>query len=152
MNAVELSLFAHRLAAICDEMGAVLKRTALSPNIKDREDYSCALFDRVGELVAQAAHIPVHLGSMAYAMRNVVKHMDWQRGDAVVFNDPFLGGTHLPDITVVIPVFIEPLAKLMSGNRLPHFGPFPSWNFGPWNHHAPHSTPKMDSKWDCRSS
>ncbi len=107
MNAVELSLFAHRLNAFCEEMGAVLKRSALSPNIKDREDYSCALFDAAGELVAQAAHIPVHLGSMAYAMRDVVAYIDWQPGDVVVFNDPFLGGTHLPDITVVTPIFIE---------------------------------------------
>ncbi|MDQ6959866.1 MAG: hydantoinase B/oxoprolinase family protein [Mariprofundaceae bacterium] len=107
MNAVELSLFAHRLAAICDEMGAVLRRSALSPNIKDREDYSCALFDAAGELVAQAAHIPVHLGSMAFAMRGVVERIDWQPGDVVVFNDPFLGGTHLPDITVVTPIFIR---------------------------------------------
>ncbi|MDX8391891.1 MAG: hydantoinase B/oxoprolinase family protein [Mariprofundaceae bacterium] len=105
MNAIELSLFAHRLNAICDEMGAVLKRTAVSPNIKDREDYSCALFDVDGELVAQAAHIPVHLGSMAYCMRDVIRRIVWQDGDVAVFNDPFLGGTHLPDITVVQPVF-----------------------------------------------
>ncbi len=104
MNAVELSLFSHRLAAVCREMGAVLKRSALSPNIKDREDFSCAIFDAGGELVAQAAHIPVHLGSMAWCMRDVVGRMRWQRGDVVVFNDPFLGGTHLPDITVVAPV------------------------------------------------
>lgn len=103
MNAIELSLFAHRLNAICDEMGAVLRRTALSPNIKDREDYSCALFDAAGELVAQAAHIPVHLGSMAYCMRDVVSRLDWHAGDVVVFNDPFLGGTHLPDITQAAP-------------------------------------------------
>jgi len=102
---VELSLFSHRLAAICDEMGATLKRSALSPNIKDREDFSCALFDAAGELVAQAAHIPVHLGSMAYAMRNIVRMFQWKAGDEVVFNDPFLGGTHLPDITVVQPIF-----------------------------------------------
>ncbi len=107
LSPIELSLFAHRLAAICDEMGAVLKRSACSPNIKDREDYSCALFDAVGELVAQAAHIPVHLGSMAYAMRGVVERLDWQPGDIAVFNDPFLGGTHLPDITVVMPVLIQ---------------------------------------------
>ncbi|MDQ6986577.1 MAG: hydantoinase B/oxoprolinase family protein [Mariprofundaceae bacterium] len=107
MNAIELSLFAHRLNAVCDEMGAVLKRTAVSPNIKDREDYSCALFDADGELVAQAAHIPVHLGSMAYCMRDVVRRIDWQDGDVAVFNDPFLGGTHLPDITVVQAVFCD---------------------------------------------
>jgi len=105
MNAVELSLYAHRLAAMCEEMGAVLKRSALSPNIKDREDFSCALFDARGELVAQAAHIPVHLGSMAWCMRGIVEKSEWKKGDVVVFNDPFLGGTHLPDITVVMPVF-----------------------------------------------
>ncbi|RMG92821.1 MAG: hydantoinase B/oxoprolinase family protein, partial [Zetaproteobacteria bacterium] len=107
MNAVQLSLAAHRLESICEEMGAVLQRSALSPNIKDRLDFSCALFDRHGELVAQAAHIPVHLGSMVYAMRDVVGRLDWHDGDIVVFNDPFLGGTHLPDITMVMPVFMQ---------------------------------------------
>jgi len=120
LSPIELSLFAHRLTAICDEMGAVLKRTALSPNIKDREDYSCALFDAVGELVAQAAHIPVHLGSMAYAMRDVVKRMNWQPGDVVVFNDPFLGGTHLPDITVVMPIFMQTDLIGFSATRAHH--------------------------------
>lgn len=72
MNAIELSVFSSRLAAVCDEMGAVLQRTALSPNIRDRLDYSCAVFDATGLLCAQAAHIPVHLGSMAYAMRDLV--------------------------------------------------------------------------------
>jgi len=105
-NAVRLSLFAHRLSAICEEMGAVLKRSAISPNIRDREDFSCALFDSDGQLIAQAAHIPVHLGSMAFAMADVVGRFDWQANDVVVFNDPFLGGTHLPDITVVMPVFL----------------------------------------------
>ncbi|HXH64927.1 MAG TPA: hydantoinase B/oxoprolinase family protein, partial [Mariprofundaceae bacterium] len=105
MNTIELSILANRLAGICDEMGANLRRTALSPNIKDREDYSCALFDAAGELVAQAAHIPVHLGAMAFAMRGVVERFLWRPGDAVVFNDPFLGGTHLPDVTLVVPVF-----------------------------------------------
>jgi len=120
LSPIELSLFAHRMAAICDEMGAVLKRSALSPNIKDREDYSCALFDVAGELVAQAAHIPVHLGSMAYAMRGVVKRLDWQQGDVVLFNDPFLGGTHLPDITVVMPVFIHADLIGFSATRAHH--------------------------------
>jgi len=106
-DAVQLSLFAHRLSAVCEEMGAVLKRSAISPNIRDREDFSCALFNSQGQLVAQAAHIPVHLGSMAFAMADVVDLFDWQAGDVVVFNDPFLGGTHLPDITVVMPVFMD---------------------------------------------
>ncbi len=106
-DAVQLSLFAHRLSAICEEMGAVLKRSAISPNIRDREDFSCALFNRDGQLVAQAAHIPIHLGSMAFAMADVVGRFDWQADDVVVFNDPFLGGTHLPDITVVTPIFSQ---------------------------------------------
>ena len=107
MNPVQLSIFAHRLSGICDEMGAVLRRSALSPNIKDRLDFSCAVFDRDGELCAQAAHIPVHLGSMAYAMRDVVGGKDWQPGSLLVVNDPYLGGTHLPDVTVIAPVFAD---------------------------------------------
>ncbi|MFQ5582644.1 MAG: hydantoinase B/oxoprolinase family protein [Mariprofundaceae bacterium] len=120
MNAVELSLFANRIGAICKEMGATLKYSALSPNIKDREDFSCALFSTDGELVAQAAHIPVHLGSMAYAMRNVVSRFDWHDGDVVVFNDPFLGGTHLPDITVMLPVFHDQALLGFSASRAHH--------------------------------
>lgn len=105
MNAIELSLFASRIEAVCDEMGAVLRRAAFSPNIKDRLDYSCAVFDAAGELCAQAAHIPVHLGSMAYAMRDIVGGTDWADGDMLIVNDPFLGGTHLPDITLIAPFF-----------------------------------------------
>ena len=105
MNPVELSIFANRMNAVCDEMGAVLQRAAFSPNIRDRLDFSCAVFDAQGELCAQAAHIPVHLGSMAYAMRDIVQQIDWQAGDMVVVNDPYLGGTHLPDVTLIAPVF-----------------------------------------------
>ena len=107
MNAIELSLFVSRMEAVCDEMGTVLRRTAFSPNIKDRLDYSCALFDAQGELCAQAAHIPVHLGSMAFALAGIVNRFEWHEGDIVILNDPFLGGTHLPDVTVIAPVFIE---------------------------------------------
>jgi len=120
MRSIELSLFSYRLAAICDEMGANLKRCALSPNIRDREDFSCALFDTAGELVAQAAHIPVHLGSMAFAMRDIVGKFQWQGGDEVVFNDPFLGGTHLPDITMVQPVFAAGILIGFSASRAHH--------------------------------
>lgn len=105
MDAVQLSIFANRLAGICEEMGALLRRCAFSPNIKDRLDFSCAIFDGDGELCAQAAHIPVHLGSMAYAMRDLVSGRDWREGALLVVNDPYLGGTHLPDVTVVAPVF-----------------------------------------------
>jgi N-methylhydantoinase B len=107
MNAISLSIFASRIEAVCDEMGAVLKRVAFSPNIKDRLDYSCAVFDPQGELCAQAAHIPVHLGSMAYAMQDIVASVNWQAGDMVMLNDPYLGGTHLPDVTVIAPLFIQ---------------------------------------------
>ena len=104
-NSVELGLFASRIAAICEEMGALLGRVAFSPNIRDRLDYSCALFNRQGHLLGQATHIPVHLGSMAYAMVDLVGSRDWHAGDMLILNDPFKGGTHLPDITLVAPVF-----------------------------------------------
>ncbi|MCC6301255.1 MAG: hydantoinase B/oxoprolinase family protein [Gammaproteobacteria bacterium] len=123
MNPVELSLFAGRMAAVCEEMGAVLRRTAFSPNIKDRLDFSCAVFDAAGELCAQAAHIPVHLGSMAYAMRDVVGGLEWRPGDMVILNDPFLGGTHLPDVTLIAPVFAGAGAERPAGfvaNRAHH--------------------------------
>ena len=103
MDAIELAVFEKRMQAVCAEMGAALRKSALSPNIRDRLDYSCAVFDRDGRLAAQAAHIPVHLGSMAYALRDVVRRFDWEEGDAVLLNDPFLGGTHLPDVTVITP-------------------------------------------------
>jgi N-methylhydantoinase B len=104
MDSIELSLFVSRMEAVCDEMGVVLRRTAFSPNIKDRLDFSCALFDASGDLCAQAAHIPVHLGSMAFAMRSIVDRFEWQDGDVLILNDPFLGGTHLPDVTVIAPL------------------------------------------------
>ena len=106
MNPVELSLFASRMDAVCEEMGTVLRNAAFSPNIRDRLDFSCAVFDAAGELCAQAAHIPVHLGSMAYAMRGIVSQMEWEPGDMVILNDPFLGGTHLPDVTLIAPTFL----------------------------------------------
>ena len=104
-NSVELGLFASRIAAICEEMGALLGRVAFSPNIRDRLDYSCALFNRRGHLLGQATHIPVHLGSMAYAMVDLVESREWRMGDMLILNDPYKGGTHLPDITLVAPVF-----------------------------------------------
>jgi N-methylhydantoinase B len=105
VNPIELKLFSSRLQAICDEMGGVLRRSAFSPNIKDRLDFSCALFASDGSLAAQAAHIPVHLGSMAYTMKALVSSRDWQEGEVLVVNDPYLGGTHLPDVTLVAPVY-----------------------------------------------
>ena len=120
MDPIEASLFVNRLSAICREMGATLRRAALSPNIKDRLDYSCAVFDARGELCAQAAHIPVHLGSMAYAMGGIVAAIDWQPGDMIIVNDPYLGGTHLPDVTVIAPVFAAGLCVAFVANRAHH--------------------------------
>ncbi|MCW8196189.1 hydantoinase B/oxoprolinase family protein [Proteobacteria bacterium 005FR1] len=120
MHAIKLGLFASRIEAVCDEMGAVLRRTAFSPNIKDRLDFSCAVFDAGGQLCAQAAHIPVHLGSMAYAMADIVSGRDWQRGDMLVVNDPYLGGTHLPDVTLVAPVFVTGELLGFVANRAHH--------------------------------
>ena len=105
-SAIELGMFASRMEAVCEEMGANLQHAAFSPNIKDRLDFSCVVFGPTGELCAQAAHIPVHLGSMAYAMSRIVEGIDWADGDMLVLNDPFLGGTHLPDVTMVAPLFI----------------------------------------------
>ena len=106
MDSITLELYRHRFAGIAEEMGEALKRTGFSPNIKERLDFSCAIFDGDGELVAQAAHIPVHLGAMGAsvaAARGVVE--TWREGDVVILNDPFAGGTHLPDVTVAAPVF-----------------------------------------------
>jgi len=105
---------------VCDEMGAVLKRVAFSPNIKDRLDFSCAVFDVEGELCAQAAHIPVHLGSMAFAAKDIVSQLNWAPGDMVVLNDPYLGGTHLPDITLIAPVFFKQTLMGFVANRAHH--------------------------------
>ncbi|MBI3772149.1 MAG: hydantoinase B/oxoprolinase family protein [Gammaproteobacteria bacterium] len=120
MNAIELSLFSSRINAVCDEMGVVLRRTAQSPNIKDRLDFSCAVFDATGQLCAQAAHIPVHLGSMAYAMAGIVGQLEWRSGDMVIVNDPFLGGTHLPDVTLIAPVFVDDQLTAFVVNRAHH--------------------------------
>ena len=120
MDALSLSLFSSRIAAVCDEAGARLQNAAFSPNIRERLDYSCAVFDEQGKLIAQAAHIPVHLGSMAFALRDVVKHFDWRDGDMLVFNAPWLGGTHLPDITVVAPIFVDSRLIGFIANRAHH--------------------------------
>lgn len=120
MNPVQLSIFSSKISAIADEMGAVLQRSGFSPNIRDRLDYSCAVFNTSAELCAQAAHIPVHLGSMAFAMRSVVDMFDWAPGDAVIFNDPYLGGTHLPDVTLLSPAFVGDELVGFVANRAHH--------------------------------
>ena len=103
-----LELYRHRFEGVADEMGGTLQRTSYSPNIKERLDFSCAVFDADGGLVAQAAHIPVHLGAMPASVAAALDSVDrWRRGDIVVLNDPYEGGTHLPDVTMVSPVFVD---------------------------------------------
>jgi N-methylhydantoinase B len=105
VNAIELEIFRHLFASIAEEMGVALMRSAFSPNIKERRDFSCAIFDASGEMVAQAAHIPVHLGATPLSVRAAIEAVEMGPGEHVVLNDPYAGGTHLPDITVVSPVF-----------------------------------------------
>ena len=105
MDPLRLTVFKNKLVSIAEEMGTVLQKTAFSSNIKERKDLSCALFNPEGELVAQAEHIPVHLGSMSTAVKSVLDCVDLKEGDVVILNDPFRGGTHLPDITLVAPFF-----------------------------------------------
>lgn len=105
-DGVELALVQGLFAACAEEMGATLMRTAHSPNITERLDHSCAIFDSRGRLLAQAAHIPVHLGSMPRAVEAALALAPFAPGDAVLLNDPFAGGTHLPDLTLVSPVFV----------------------------------------------
>ena len=104
MDPVTLRVASGALRAACEEMGAVLIRASHSANIKERRDASCALFDPDAELVMQAEHIPVHLGAMPAAVAAVAEH-EQRDGVSWVLNDPYSGGTHLPDITVVTPAF-----------------------------------------------
>src|SRR6185312_6985910 len=105
---VTLELFNRRFMGVAEAMGAALERTAHSVNIKERLDFSCALFDADGGLVANAPHMPVHLGSMGASVRAVrERHPQLSPGDAFALNNPYAGGTHLPDITLVMPVFME---------------------------------------------
>ena len=105
LDAIELQVVVGALRAACEEMGAALVRSAHSPNIKERRDASTALFDADGQMVMQAEHIPVHLGSMPAAVEAVLEH-EQREGVSWVLNDPFAGGTHLPDVTVVTPVYV----------------------------------------------
>lgn len=115
-----LEIFKNKLSSIAEEMGINLQRTAYSPNIKERKDFSCAIFDSSGRLVAQAAHIPVHLGSMPESVKSALKRIDFKEGDMVVLNDPYAGGTHLPDITLVAPVFYKGKLLFFVANRAHH--------------------------------
>ncbi len=101
---IQLEIYRNLFSSVAEEMGAVLRRAAYSPNIKERRDYSCAVFDARGQLMAMGDHMPVHLGSMPLSVQSVVEHLTLGPGDVAILNDPFSGGTHLPDITLVSPV------------------------------------------------
>ncbi len=117
---VELEIFKSLFHSIAEEMGAALRRTAFSPNIKERRDYSCAVFDGAGEVVAMGDHMPVHLGSMPMSVRAAVETLTLNAGDVAILNDPFCGGTHLPDITLVAPVFRRRRSKSKRGGESRH--------------------------------
>src|SRR6056297_529418 len=105
VDPVKLEIFKNKFSAVAEEMGVTLNRTAFSPNIKERRDYSCAIFNASGDMLTQAAHIPVHLGSMPMSVKAAIEEITINPGDMVILNDPFKGGTHLPDVTIVAPVF-----------------------------------------------
>lgn len=117
INAVRLEIFKSLFHAIAEEMGATLKRTAFSPNIKERRDYSCAVFDHRGDMLAQGDHMPVHLGSMPLSVRAAIQSREIRPGDVVMLNDPFKGGTHLPDITLVSGVFSKKKLRFYVASR-----------------------------------
>jgi N-methylhydantoinase B len=112
---IELEVFKNLFHSIAEEMGAALRRTAFSPNIKERRDYSCAVFTGAGDVIAMGDHMPVHLGSMPMSVRAAIADLELAPGDVAMLNDPFRGGTHLPDITLVAPVFIGRSAQPPSG-------------------------------------
>lgn len=125
---IRLEVFKHRFSAIAEEMGAALRKASFSPNIKERRDYSCALFDAQGRMIAQAAHIPVHLGSMPLSVQAAIEAFQTSEvsedlgglnpGDVIALNDPFRGGTHLPDITLVTPVFVPQTCEVSETSQV----------------------------------
>jgi len=122
LDPVSFEILKNSLISIAEEMGVVLRRSSFSPNIKERRDFSCALFTAQGQLVAQAEHIPVHLGAMPYSVQAVLKEFgnDLSEGDDVILNDPYRGGTHLPDITMVSPIFFKERLVGFAANRAHH--------------------------------
>jgi len=105
VDPVALAVFQNAMTSIAEEMGAALRRSSVSPNIKERRDYSCAIFDNKGRVIAMGDHMPVHLGSMPMSVASAIESLTLSPGDIAILNDPYAGGTHLPDITMVMPVF-----------------------------------------------
>lgn len=120
LEVVEAELFRRKFEGVVEEMGELLRRTALSTNIKERLDYSCALLDADGFLVVNAPHIPVHLGALGLCVRKVSEEHDWREGDCIVVNHPAFGGSHLPDVTVISSVLVEGELIAFVANRAHH--------------------------------
>jgi N-methylhydantoinase B len=120
---VRLEIFKNLYQFIAEQMGIVLQNTAASVNIKERLDFSCAIFDRTGSLVANAPHIPVHLGSMSASVTSLIDDVgdEIKPGNVYLSNNPYNGGTHLPDVTAITPVFSSPLLRGKEGDRKPIF-------------------------------
>lgn len=121
VDAISLEVFKNLFISVAEEMGVTLQHAAFSPNIRERLDFSCAVFDAEARMIAQAAHIPVHLGSMpasvAYALR---EFDDLSPGDVIVLNDPYRGGTHLPDVTMLSPLFVDGVLVFFVASRAHH--------------------------------
>lgn len=120
MDAIEITIFKNIFQSICDEMGKILQYSAFSPNIKERKDFSCALFTSEGESFAFGTHIPVHLGAMPLSVKTALSEISFDKGDMVILNDPYRGGTHLPDITLIAPVFLDNKIAFFAANRAHH--------------------------------
>jgi len=122
VDIIKLEIFRNLLSSVAEEMGTVLQRTGYSPNIKERRDFSCALFDSTGDIAAQAAHLPVHLGSTPESVKKIIETVDMSPGDCIIANDPYMGGTHLPDITFVEPVYTkkDSIPSFYVANRAHH--------------------------------
>lgn len=121
VDAVSLQVYSNLYASVAEEMGETLRRTAFSPNIRERLDYSCALFNAQGQMISQAAHIPVHLGSMPESVRAALRKFPaMSDGDVVILNDPYHGGTHLPDITMVSPIIVNGQTAFFVASRAHH--------------------------------
>ncbi len=121
VDAISLEVFKNLFASVAEEMGVTLQRSSFSPNIRERLDFSCAVFDLEGHMVAQAAHIPVHLGSMPASVAAALEAFaGLNRGDVAILNDPYRGGTHLPDITMVSPVFVADSPRFFVASRAHH--------------------------------
>lgn len=120
MDAIEISVFKNIFQSISDEMGKILQFSAFSPNIKERKDFSCALFTVRGESFAFGTHIPVHLGAMPLSVQAALSEVRLEQGDMVILNDPYRGGTHLPDITLIAPLFRNNQVVFFAANRAHH--------------------------------